>query len=657
MAYNLVLQEEQMRRLFILALVILACSAGADGSNTVPGKKMQTPPVLDGTVSNEEWSSAATEKKKLFEKFVGRETDEVGQYWIAYDEKYIYIAARITLVNPVVKAEETREGVSFSGDDSFSLALDPFGKWQDINYFSFNANGATQWTIAGGRASKREWQGRIEAAGRVTETGWEGEARIPWEIMSLPKAGVHDMRFTTQWYVSSTQEGLTDHFLNRTEDLKILSGVEVPKMNTENPLLILPYGYAGVNSDGGHIVDVGLDMKSQVFGKNTAVATINPDFRNVEQDVLDLDFSDFERLASETRPFFLEGGEYFLTATAFSSQRIRDFDSGGKLYGSLDDRTRYGVLSTVDFENEHTFAGFTRLSANTNSSYSASLVTLDRAGENNVTGTIGSEQRSGDFYFYGDFASSHDESIGTGESFLVGAMHFTPGVSISSNYSAVSPTYLPRLGFAPITDVRRINASLQLDQRYSKGPLSSAALTVGAADADHFSGGHYIESVFGSMRVRTRSQYFINLSSTLTHFLDRHDSLFTLYTQWPASDPSRRWSLSHTWGDISGARYQNTSLSATYRPESRLRLSLSHQMVDHFSFRDQTVFGFNWEMDEFQTIAGRAIQSGDEWNWYASYRMSGNEGAEYYLIVGDPNATTFQKSLILKVVAPLSIGG
>jgi hypothetical protein len=33
--------------------------------------------------------------------------------------------------------------------------------------------------------------------------------------------------------------------------------------------------------------------------------------------------------------------------------------------------------------------------------------------------------------------------------------------------------------------------------------------------------------------------------------------------------------------------------------------------------------------------------------------MSGNRGAEYFLILGDPNASTFQRALVFKVSVPL----
>lgn len=60
----------------------------------------------------------------------------------------------------------------------------------------------------------------------------------------------------------------------------------------------------------------------------------------------------------------------------------------------------------------------------------------------------------------------------------------------------------------------------------------------------------------------------------------------------------------------------------------RLQLRLSFQTVEHFAYRDQTIFNFDWEMGDYQSIGGRVVQSNDRWNWLASYRMSGNVGTE-----------------------------
>lgn len=139
------------------------------------------------------------------------------------------------------------------------------------------------------------------------------------------------------------------------------------------------------------------------------------------------------------------------------------------------------------------------------------------------------------------------------------------------------------------------------------------------------------------------------------HFLAMVNTFHTLSVQMPRNNNSRGFTLSHTRGDVAGSEYHSTTARVFYRPIKRLQLDLRFQKVDHVSISDQTVLTMNWVMDKYQSIGGRVVGQDDDWNWFVSYKMSGNTGAEYFLILGDPNAEQFQKTLIFKVSVPLAI--
>ncbi|MFX9097180.1 hypothetical protein ABTN72_19195, partial [Acinetobacter baumannii] len=62
---------------------------------------------------------------------------------------------------------------------------------------------------------------------------------------------------------------------------------------------LLPYTYLGVDEGGKPINNFGLDLKAPLSQNLDMVATVNPDFRNVENAILSLDFSYFARLAND----------------------------------------------------------------------------------------------------------------------------------------------------------------------------------------------------------------------------------------------------------------------------------------------------------------------------------------------------------------------
>jgi hypothetical protein len=168
-------------------------------------------------------------------------------------------------------------------------------------------------------------------------------------------------------------------------------------------------------------------------------------------------------------------------------------------------------------------------------------------------------------------------------------------------------------------------------------------------------GTHYRRDVGVGFGVDFASQLSMGVGADFEHFEDDHNRLFFFDAQYPDNNPYRTTGLEIATGEIQGQRYQSAEIGFRYRPVQRLQVGLSAQTVKHFEDEDQIVFNFNYLMNKYESIGGRVVYNEHEWNWYASYRMGGNVGAEYFLIVGDPNATTFQKTLVFKVTVPFAI--
>jgi len=162
----------------------------------IAGIRVLVPPVIDGHIDeNTEWKDVPS-FEGLLDPNTHQPAPELAKFWLAYDAKFVYFAARVADTEPKsIRAEEYRINASVSGDDYIDLELNPSGTLSDFNSFRINPRGATEIQLAGGRAAKREWAGEIVVVGRVTATGWEVEAKIPWQIMRLPRPGQRDLRF------------------------------------------------------------------------------------------------------------------------------------------------------------------------------------------------------------------------------------------------------------------------------------------------------------------------------------------------------------------------------------------------------------------------------------------------------------------------------
>jgi len=627
--------------------------------NSVPGYVMQTPPKIDGVIDPEEWKDVP-QFEGLVDASNGGKVPYQGTFWLAYDTKYIYFAAKLPDDDPKkIKMTEYRTNVSLAGNDDVAFIIDPFGTLADFNVFQINPRGATNARIIGGRAAKREWVGEIEAKCRITPEGWESEVRIPWTIMKLPPQGVHDLRFNVYRYNPrygrDTSWRLIDN--GHVQDTPVWTNVTVPP-GAPKVLQILPYGYLGTAPDGT-VANGGLDLKTGITDDLDFAGTINPDFRNIENQVLSIDHSYFERLAGESRPFFLEGGNYFHTsndAPIFTSQRISAFDAGEKLYGKLNAKTDIAILNTSDFSHQNNFVlnAFNQVSAH--KSFRIALSDMNRPDLKNTAYHGEYRTDSGPWTFYYQHAGTSDTIDGKG-------VRHNPGINYSNGnyggyfeYSSVTSHFDPRLGFAPQTGFHGFNGDMNVGHNLIHGPIQAENYNVFWRGWDkQDSSDKYLHEITFSSEHSLRNGTDISLNYDQFEFAGFKDHVYTLGVLRPWNDNYRRWSINQSQGVVEGTDYKSTGLNFLYRPIEMMQINASYQTVRHNGTDRQAIISANYDLGSDRSISGRAVMSGDDWNAYVAYRRSGNTGMEYFLILGDPNSRKFKKSLILKLTYPLSI--
>lgn len=86
---------------------------------------------------------------------------------------------------------------------------------------------------------------------------------------------------------------------------------------------------------------------------------------------------------------------------------------------------------------------------------------------------------------------------------------------------------------------------------------------------------------------------------------------------------------------------------------------LNGSFLRHKERRQQHVFSMNYDLTKTITVGGRLVFQRNErgnqnrWNWYWSFRRSGETGVETFLIFGHPNGDKFVPRLEGKVLFPL----
>lgn len=153
----------------------------------------------------------------------------------------------------------------------------------------------------------------------------------------------------------------------------------------------------------------------------------------------------------------------------------------------------------------------------------------------------------------------------------------------------------------------------------------------------------------------TKSRIGLEMGYQQLRFLNSIDHVWSWGVDYPSNNPNRRISIGGAFGSLARADYTNVGVSGTYRISPRLVTSLSSQFEDHYARARQTIFSFSWDMGGYQDFGGRTIARDGKVNWHLTWRKAGREGSEFFVILGDPNAPEFRRSLIIKAVFPLSL--
>lgn len=645
----------------VAVLFSLLASLSHGQTREFVGGRLAAPPTLDGAIEADEYRDAI-HFDGLVDANTGGAAPEGGTFYLGYDVQFIYFAAKLVDKRPsTIQATEFRTNVSLEGNDTVTFQLDTFDKLADFNRFTMNARGATNIDIAGGRAAKREWLGDFAAKGRVTAEGWEVEARIPWNVMRLPAKGAHDLRFNVfrrhrrlqrEYAWSQTWNGLVQNF-GRWKAVDLPAALP-PRLQA------LPYVYGGLDDKTGLVANAGLDLRYPLSRDLDLVGTVNPDFRNVERGILSLDFSYFERLADETRPFFLEGGGYFGVYDSgglFAPQRIGNFDAGVKTFGKLNASTDLGVLVTEDFGNQDAVVARVRRQVDPRTSWQGQYVGGGTNGRRN-DGFAGEYSHGvGSWNFQAALAGTQDDKAGGGYRAGLRSEYSHDRSYANFRYSEISPDYLPRLGFAPTTDYRGFSSYLSQSWAPTRGRLIDYGVeSFLVYQKSHDLSKPFHEEVgFWPHVVLTGGLYIGANLDWSRYFGGAGDQTYGLSVERPVGDPYRRWGVAYEAGTRSGRSYRNFSTGASYRPLPTLQVNANYQSTSYVGEDfDQTILSANYDLDQYHSVGGRFVTGPGISNYYVSFRRAGNRGAEYYLILGDPNAPHFRASLILKAVFPLS---
>jgi hypothetical protein len=279
---------------------------------------------VDGRMDDAAW--AAAEPLTHFTQMVpdeGQPASEATEARILYDGQALYVAFRL-YDRGHVNTRLGRRDMDLGDADWVGLVIDSYHDLRTAVSFDLNPSGVRRDESKTDAGDDNSWDAVWQGAATRDSAGWTAEYRIPFSQLRFNPAAEQTWGLQLERIIGRRNEYSVLSFTPRKERGGIaayahLSGLR--DIRTGNRLELLPYTVARAEYVDRHgnpyrgrqdwAGSAGLDLKYRVTSDLTMVATLNPDFGQVEVDPATINLSAYETLFEEKRPFFVEGSEIF----------------------------------------------------------------------------------------------------------------------------------------------------------------------------------------------------------------------------------------------------------------------------------------------------------------------------------------------------------
>jgi hypothetical protein len=288
---------------------------------------------IDGILDEPAWQGPGRSDFVQSDPVDGSTPSERTTVWLAFDEKALYVAARLddTQAGQVVAPLARRDNlVSYHDDledsDWFEFSVDPYFDRVTGFHFAVNPAGSiADATLQNDTWLDYSWDGVWGSAARIDDRGWTVEMRIPFDQLRFadrqdPVWGVNFRRTIKRKnekdsfvWIAKEDKG----YVSRFARLRGLRGIRQRLSGEFTPFVV---GQAGFSPEeaGNPFADgedfrfnAGIDAKLKLKSNLILNATVNPDFGQVEVDPAVVNLTAYETFFEEKRPFFLEGANVF----------------------------------------------------------------------------------------------------------------------------------------------------------------------------------------------------------------------------------------------------------------------------------------------------------------------------------------------------------
>ena len=273
--------------------------------------------VIDGKLDEEEWANAQTIDEFFVINPFSLETPDLNtKVLIHSDESGIYFGfINSQPLETRDRRRHGRDGLRENHDRNVVVVdLDNTGNTAYMLGIALGKS-VLDFTITNENQIDGDWDGQWFADTSETEENWYSEFFIPWDMAPMNKQegnsrtiGVSVSRMIQHLGIGIGFPGAS---FQRSKFLSVLHKVKVVQANPKS-LDFFPYTVASNDFIGDESsFDAGTEVIFNTGTGGELVATINPDFGQVESDNIVINYSPRETFYSDKRPFFTQSQSIF----------------------------------------------------------------------------------------------------------------------------------------------------------------------------------------------------------------------------------------------------------------------------------------------------------------------------------------------------------
>ena len=341
---------------YIIFILVILFSAAKSQTKAV---KTEIKPTIDGELE-EAWETASrfTSFKQIEPDILAEATVRTEAYFL-YDEENLYLAMKMYQDKKSIRSSNGRKNADIVWESDYvSFAIDPLNNYVQAYFFTVSAaNAIGDGSVDENADPNTEWDGIFNSAVHISDNCWSVEVQVPLSTINFQDAEVQDWNISFYRHYSQNQEMDVSSLVDINGPYRITNYSKLVGLTGLRKTLkfrITPYVYCfdydNSLSGSDDIKDkAGGEVRYSPSSSMTILATINPDYAQIETDKEVINVTDLPTEYPEKRPFFIESSDFYPGA-AVNTRNIVDIKAGIK-FRMLGDLLKYDVTGILDGDN------------------------------------------------------------------------------------------------------------------------------------------------------------------------------------------------------------------------------------------------------------------------------------------------------------------